>query len=212
MTDHTDLIQRLRNWRESGEPPRATQDLCDEAANALEALPASARAGDGIPAGWSITRDEETGPGCIRVFSPCPGPGGTVLVPPGGSLAYRLLYALCDDLLAAAPAVSAPAWQPIETAPKDGSTVLLWESGSSAPFVGAWRDGRRPGWHCDTEHYNTDGNACVISNLWQEGVTHWMPLPAAPGFQGPVTAPVASDEDDDDEFVQMLMDRDMGDS
>lgn len=47
MTDHTDLIQRLRNWRESGEPPRATQDLCDEAANALEALPAGARAGDG---------------------------------------------------------------------------------------------------------------------------------------------------------------------
>lgn len=85
----------------------------------------------------------------------------------------------------AAPAPQAPAWQPIETAPKDGATVLLWESGSSAPFVGAWRSGRRPGWHCDTEHYDTDGNACVISNLWQEGVTHWMPLPAAPQTKEP---------------------------
>jgi len=72
------------------------------------------------------------------------------------------------------------AWQPIETAPKDGTDVLLWESNSYVPFVGAWRDGRRPGWCCDTEHYDTDGNACVISNLWQEGITHWMPLPAQP--------------------------------
>ena len=73
--------------------------------------------------------------------------------------------------------VEARQWQPIETAPKDGRDLLLWETGSYVPFVGAWRDGRRPGWRCDTEHYDTDGNACVISKLWQEGVTHWMPLP-----------------------------------
>jgi hypothetical protein len=80
---------------------------------------------------------------------------------------------------AQAPAAE-PQWLPIETAPKDGRDLLLWEAGSFVPFVGAWRDGRRPGWHCDTEHYDTDGNACVVSKLWQEGVTHWMPLPAAP--------------------------------
>jgi hypothetical protein len=124
--------------------------------------------------------------------SPCPFCGGVVLAREG----FHMTCIRCGadgpdgdwaDEVAASAAwnrraehVAGPAWQPIATAPKDGRDLLLWEAGSFVPFVGAWRDGRRPGWHCDTEHYDTDGNACVVSKLWQEGITHWMPIPPAP--------------------------------
>lgn len=62
-------------------------------------------------------------------------------------------------------------WQPIESAPKDGSSILAWPcySGNGVSQV-QWRDMKRtPGrW----EHQ------------WGRGVpvepTHWMPLPKPP--------------------------------
>jgi hypothetical protein len=84
------------------------------------------------------------------------------------------------------PSVSA--WQPIETAPKDGTPLLLWDDfaqlkahtndprwGSEAldygfppavPFVGFW-DGE----HWQLAHYDA----------YSYGPTHWMPLPDVPG-------------------------------
>lgn len=76
-------------------------------------------------------------------------------------------------------------WRPIETAPKDGTTVLLACDGSnstgprhlnklsdlspmdSEAFIcmGAWDD---------SENWFTDGHDC-----W-ECLTHWMPLPSPP--------------------------------
>lgn len=70
-------------------------------------------------------------------------------------------------------------WKPIETAPKDGTDVLLWEKWSDAPIVG-WYHNRNGKWYANTEHYNTDGNACVIDNLSQELITHWQHLPEPP--------------------------------
>lgn len=95
----------------------------------------------GMPAGWSIARDEETGPGCIRVFSPIPGPGGMSLVPPGGSLAYRLLYALCDALLAAPS--PAPAHEPVATLHDDG--CFTWKK----PEYRLRYDRQHAGWRMD---------------------------------------------------------------
>lgn len=88
-----------------------------------------------------------------------------------------------DVLEQAAPSV--PQWQPIETAPKDGTVVLLLEGHETEPFIGRWNDFRSR-WVASTYHYDTDGNACVIDRVYSEGVTHWMPLPAAPtdGGQG----------------------------
>lgn len=70
-------------------------------------------------------------------------------------------------------------WQPIETAPKDGTLLLLWERCEDEPFIGSWWDkwGR---WVASTTHYDTDGNACVIDRVYSDGVTHWMPLPPTP--------------------------------
>ena len=81
--------------------------------------------------------------------------------------------------LFAAPVAQAEQWQPIETAPKDGSTIMLWERYESEPFFGFWWEGRDR-WRASTTHYDTDGNACVIDRIYSDGVTHWMPLPQPP--------------------------------
>lgn len=70
-------------------------------------------------------------------------------------------------------------WQPIETAPKDGTLLLLWEQYESEPFIGSWYAFRSE-WEASRTHYDTDGNAYVIDRVYSPGVTHWMPLPAAP--------------------------------
>lgn len=65
-------------------------------------------------------------------------------------------------------------WQPIETAPRDGTVIDLW-------FAGKWNC-RMPGfvwrpgvdfWHSESTHqcFNHDPNIA----------THWRPLPKGPG-------------------------------
>lgn len=72
-------------------------------------------------------------------------------------------------------------WLPIETAPKDGRSILLFEQHEDVPIVGYWWTNR--GWRADKSVYDTDGDACVIDKICQENVTHWMPLPASPEVQ-----------------------------
>ena len=84
-----------------------------------------------------------------------------------------------DGVAAPQPAVAA-GWQSIETAPKDGSYLLLWEQYSDAPFVGYWSGGS---WSVSHEHVDAEGGwdgANVVDALSMP-ITHWMPLPAAPG-------------------------------
>lgn len=65
-------------------------------------------------------------------------------------------------------------WQPIETAPKDGTRVLI---ASGTDVVLAFFDNNAGMW-CENEY----------DNLWwgptdtarYDGPTHWMPLPAPP--------------------------------
>jgi len=59
-------------------------------------------------------------------------------------------------------------WQPIETAPKDQSTLLLFSSSWESTFSGRWEDTR---WICDW------------SSIKLDDITHWMPLPIAPTTQ-----------------------------
>ena len=70
-------------------------------------------------------------------------------------------------------------WQPIETAPKDGTHLLL-----------ALRDGQHTilNWierSVFTGHYQTQGDDWVVEGLWAEinGLhpTYWMPLADPPG-------------------------------
>lgn len=81
------------------------------------------------------------------------------------------------------PSREADRWQPIETAPKDGRYLLLWEQYGEAPFVGYWAKVR---WSVCHEHVDAQGGwdgAIVVDNL-QCPITHWMALPAAPKQEG----------------------------
>jgi hypothetical protein len=55
-------------------------------------------------------------------------------------------------------------WQPIETAPRDGTEILVWGGGHDVASVW-WQDGDEDVW------FNGD----VIVHP-----THWMPLPKPP--------------------------------
>lgn len=52
-------------------------------------------------------------------------------------------------------------WEPIETAPKDGRDILVWDGDSVS--LAAWDNG----WW-------------VLVEYTLSGVTHWMPLPSPP--------------------------------
>ena len=83
-------------------------------------------------------------------------------------------------LSAAPPTAQAEGWRPIETAPKDGTYLLLWEQYSTNPFVGCWAFGV---WAVSHEHVDAEGGwdgANVVDSISQERITHWMPLPLPP--------------------------------
>lgn len=65
-------------------------------------------------------------------------------------------------------------WQPIETAPRDGSHILMWFD--PFPAVGYWAE-------CD--EMEKGGFWCPSENLISDVVgeyqsTHWQPLPPPP--------------------------------
>lgn len=62
-------------------------------------------------------------------------------------------------------------WQPIETAPMDGSWVLLWDNGRCV--IGKWQQ-------IVGSYWAWDANASGAPAYEIEGPTHWMPLPDPP--------------------------------
>jgi len=69
------------------------------------------------------------------------------------------------------PPTKAEGWQPIETAPKDGTVVLL--AGCRKPVAAAWLEDEIDWWH-------VDDNKRGPFALRGPGPTHWMPMPAPP--------------------------------
>ena len=72
------------------------------------------------------------------------------------------------------------AWQPIETAPKDGSEVMLYDPRFRRFKIGRWREDDYCPEHgelwLDDSHddFSTGFASCPIQP------THWQPLPEAP--------------------------------
>lgn len=64
------------------------------------------------------------------------------------------------------PPAFASGWQPIETAPRDGTNVLMARTDGNFPLVG---------------YLLSDGIACCVKDgeMWPQP-THWMPLPEQP--------------------------------
>lgn len=72
-------------------------------------------------------------------------------------------------------------WQPIETAPKDGTVILAYlkvngmvQAHYVSPAEMLASDDEEPRW------FTTDGQELPLNYL-----THWMPLPAAPSVPEP---------------------------
>jgi hypothetical protein len=67
-----------------------------------------------------------------------------------------------------------PLWQPIETAPKDGTVIIVYGYKNDRPNV-------------QTHFYQTAawvGNGYTnAANSWLKDVTHWMLLPAPPKME-----------------------------
>jgi hypothetical protein len=107
-----------------------------------------------------------------------------------GFNARELAYAALLSASPAAPVVAEPvAWQPIETAPKDGQTIILgfMENGeitqtAEMQWSHIQRNGFFPGqvgmWVCP------GGNFTWNPEPAEFGPSHWMPLPAHPVAQG----------------------------
>lgn len=68
-------------------------------------------------------------------------------------------------------------WQPIETAPKDGTRILIFQGGlewSREVQIGWWDSGgTRSGWSASSYE---DGH--ILNE--KQAPTHWMPLPSPP--------------------------------
>jgi hypothetical protein len=80
-------------------------------------------------------------------------------------------------------------WQPIETAPKDGRSVLLGyfnELGNWRTVRGQWfssveiKNEWENGDCCEEGWYETSVESEDIPNCWYITPTYWMPLPKAP--------------------------------
>ncbi len=73
--------------------------------------------------------------------------------------------------------MNAVSWQPIETAPRDGTRVLLWWDGDFAP-VAHWEP---DGWaYHMTMNWMADRGCVIADALLGYEPTHWMPLPEPP--------------------------------
>lgn len=73
-----------------------------------------------------------------------------------------------SDVLDAIRAAASPQWEPIDSAPKDGTPVLLDHQDWHSRVL-------RGGWDAHEKAWRTHGFGCPATQP-----SHWMPLPAAP--------------------------------
>jgi len=83
--------------------------------------------------------------------------------------------------------LAANQWQPIETAPKNGTQIIVYDG--EFVFPSMWKE------PCEFRDYGEEGGWCEASyelgGMLYEGVdvckfppTHWMPLPPSPSDKG----------------------------
>ena len=70
-------------------------------------------------------------------------------------------------------------WQPIETAPKDGTEILLWGPYCERPSPAKWYDGK---WCAYWDGFRVIESEGDFGTDYREFdvPTHWMPLPDPP--------------------------------
>lgn len=96
-------------------------------------------------------------------------------------------------------------WHPIETAPKDGTEVLLWwRAEIGHDVVDFWASGHwkrlgdgSAGWIGESFHASEPG---YWTRLICERPTHWMPLPDPPDWKRAQSGERMKEEKDDDDL------------
>ncbi len=64
-------------------------------------------------------------------------------------------------------------WQPIETAPRDGTVILVWDN--DTVMTANWYEPPKP--H-ESPRWEHNWNGEVLEDCFP--ITHWMPLPEPP--------------------------------
>lgn len=86
---------------------------------------------------------------------------------------------LADDAIKALRSLPTDdGWQPIATAPRDGTRIDIWDPDCGGIRVADayWSGGQKSGgWHAPNQDY--DGMDGLYA---KDGPTHWRPLPAPP--------------------------------
>jgi len=83
----------------------------------------------------------------------------------------------------------APKWLPIETAPKEGTYVLLGSAESGGSWIGVYRPEYESGWRPENPWASMMLNLDHLPKRYPHLIpTHWMPLPPAPGVAPPVAS------------------------
>ncbi len=73
--------------------------------------------------------------------------------------------------------MSAQEWQPIETAPKDGGTIMAWGRYNSEPVPVRWG---RKGWEAIWDGWQECQSDFGTEYRIPDPLSHWMPLPEPP--------------------------------
>ncbi len=126
----------------------------------------------------------ESAPSVCDPSGSAPETSGDDASPPEGKYATRKAHWTKRDFAPlsalAGDQRQAETWQPIATAPKDGTKILLWESEVSNGYTdGRWRSG----------HWKADG-LYKAGGCWWDGVyaviaERWMPWPSPPQTGSP---------------------------
>lgn len=109
---------------------------------------------------------------------------GALVDDPAALESIQLALERLEALRAALASQEEPVgWQPIETAPRDGTRILVFAPGARRAVREVWwripYDGAalRKGWWC------YDGIGTLLdASVHHLGATHWMPLPAGPAI------------------------------
>lgn len=94
---------------------------------------------------------------------------------------YRMpkAAAVMSELIAALEAAQEDRWRPIETAPKDGTSILLYYPDSGV-IEGMWFERYENGNGGQWSVVSIDQHGCGCCADDSDQPTHWMPLPAPP--------------------------------
>ena len=176
MTDLTKLADALKDVRHIADYGRpGTRDV-DQAAlrAAIDGAEAILRSADGVDVAANLVEMVDAAMVEMKNIHP----------PLRRSECERLIRAALESALRLA--LAAREWQPIETAPKDGRSMLLgypngagkWRTVrgqwfSDAEIAETWEEDGDEGW------YETSVECEDLPNCWAIEPTHWMPLPAA---------------------------------